>query len=106
MRHLHHFQPAVAVDLERRNFLPDAIDQNLAAAARNRTEASFLEFRNHLAQRHAEGLGKMLKLGRTESVNVDVRIFFADVMEKIDIPIEAQFRMMPPLHQDLNTACG
>src|ERR1051325_10831604 len=45
----------------------------------------------------------MLELRRTESVNVDVRIFFSDVLQKIDIPLEPQFRMMPALHQDLNT---
>src|ERR1700747_826679 len=48
----------------------------------------------------------MLKLRRTESVNIDVRIFFPDVTEQIDVPLERQFRMMPPLHQDLNTAGG
>src|SRR5947199_7612086 len=46
----------------------------------------------------------MLKLRRTEPVNVDVRIFFTDVPQKIDIPLERQFRMMPALHQDLYSA--
>src|SRR6266496_2641835 len=47
----------------------------------------------------------MLKLRRTESVNVDVRIFFTDVLQKIDVPLERQFRMMPALHQDLHSSC-
>src|ERR1051325_2907609 len=46
----------------------------------------------------------MLKLRRTESMNVDVRIFFADVLQKIDVPFKLQFRMMPALHQDLHSA--
>ena len=46
----------------------------------------------------------MLKLRRAESVNINVRIFSANVLQKIDIPLERQFRMMPPLHQDLNPA--
>ena len=39
-------------------------------------------------------------------MNVDVRIFFSDVLQKIDIPAERQFRMMPALHQNLHTARG
>ena len=45
----------------------------------------------------------MLKLRRTEPVNIDVRIFFVDVLQKIDVPFERQFWMMPALHQDLNS---
>src|SRR5437764_14861860 len=48
----------------------------------------------------------MLKLRWTEPVNIDVWIFFADVTQQIDIPLKRQFRMMSPLHQDLNTADG
>src|SRR5438045_9254292 len=48
----------------------------------------------------------MLKLRRTESMNIDVRIFCADVLQKIDVPLEQQFRMMPALHQNLNSAYG
>ena len=44
MRDLHHFQPAVTVDLERRNSFPHAIDQNFPAATRNRTESGFTAF--------------------------------------------------------------
>src|SRR5437773_12234163 len=46
----------------------------------------------------------MLKLRRTEPVNVDVRIFFTDVPQKIDIPLERQSRILPALHQDLYSA--
>src|SRR6476646_685790 len=48
----------------------------------------------------------MLKLRRTEPVDVDVRIFFADVVQEIEVPLERQFRMMPALHQDLYSACS
>jgi hypothetical protein len=37
-------------------------------------------------------------------VDINVRIFFPDVMQKIDVPLELQFRMMPTLHQYLNPA--
>src|ERR1043166_7817060 len=46
----------------------------------------------------------MVKLRRSEPVNVDVRIFFADVLQKIDVPLERQFRVMPALHQDLHSS--
>src|SRR5262245_52573589 len=48
----------------------------------------------------------MVKLRWTESMNIDVRIFFSDVMQKIDVPFERQFRMIPALHQDLHAAGG
>ena len=51
-----------------------------------------------------KSLGEMLELRRAESVDVDVRIFFPDVAEQIEIPIEAELRMMPALHQDLHAA--
>ena len=86
MRDLHDFQPLVALAFKRRDSFPHAVDQNFAAAARDRSEPGFLELRDHFAQRHREHFGKMLELRRAESVNVDVRIFFPDVMEQIEIP--------------------
>jgi hypothetical protein len=46
----------------------------------------------------------MLKLRRAESVDINVRIFLPDVLQKIDVPLERQFRMMPTLHQNLHSA--
>ncbi len=107
MRHLHHLEPLVALAFERRDSLPDGIDQNLAAAAGDRTKPRFLKTRDHFVQRHLERLRKMLELRRAETVDVDLGIFFPDVMEEIDIPIEAELRMMTALHQDLHAArCG
>src|SRR5215813_13079137 len=103
---LHHLQPLIAVNFQRRNFLSHPIHQNFSAPAWNRSESGLFEFRDHFAQGHPEGLREMLKLGRTESMNVDVWIFFPDVTQQIEIPLERQFRMMPPLHQDLNTTNG
>src|SRR5215470_5291356 len=97
VRHLHYLQPFVAVDFQRRNSLPHAVHQNFTAAAWDRTKSSVFEFGNHFPQRHPESFREMLKLGRTESVDIDVRIFVSDVMEEIDIPLERQLRMMPAL---------
>src|SRR5262249_22118801 len=69
-------------------------------------EPGRLKLRNHFSQRHPECLCEMLKLRRTEPVNIDVWIFFADVLQKIGVPFELQFWMMPALHQDLHSACS
>ena len=40
-------------------------------------------------------------------MDIDVRIFFPDVMQKIEIPLKRQLRMVPALHQNLHsTRCG
>src|SRR6266508_5754386 len=106
VRNLHYLQPLVAVDLQRRNFLPHPVNQYLATATRDRAESCFFEFGDRFAQRHPKRLREMLKLRRAESVNIDVRIFVPNVMQKIDVPRERQFGVMPPLHQDLNTTRG
>ena len=49
----------------------------------------------------------MLKLRRTESVNVDMRIFAPDMVQQIEVPLKRKFRMVAALHQDLHAAnCG
>ena len=48
----------------------------------------------------------MLELRRAKTVDVDLRIFFPDVMEQLQVPIEPEFRMVPALHQDLHAAGG
>src|SRR5205085_11940854 len=94
VRDLHHFEPLLAVNFQRRNFFPDAIDQNFATTAVNRSQPRLLKSENHFPQRHPESFREMLKLRRTEPVNVDLRIFFPDVLQKIDIPLESEFRMV------------
>src|SRR5205085_5260224 len=61
---------------------------------------------DHFTQRHPENLRKMLELGRAESVNINVRVFLANMMKQRDVPIELQFRVMPTLHQNLHAAGG
>src|SRR5439155_25562888 len=90
VRCLHYLQPLIAVNFQWRYILPHPIHQNFSAAARNRSKSSLLEFRNHLTHRHPEGLREMLKLRRTESENIDVRIYLPNVTQKIDIPLKSQ----------------
>src|SRR6267143_714879 len=103
MRDLHHLEPLIAVDFERRDFLPYSIDQDFAATTGNRAESSFFKSRYHFAQGHPENIAEMLELRGTESVDVNMRIFFADVPQQIDIPVERQFRVMAALHENLDT---
>src|SRR5262245_22871197 len=77
MSHLHDLQPLVAVDFYWRNPVPHLVHEDFAAATRNRAEPGCLKFRDHFSQRHLECFDEMLKLRWTESVNIDVRIFFA-----------------------------
>jgi hypothetical protein len=46
--------------------------------------------REHFAQGHREEMRKVLQLRRAETVDVNMRIFFADVAEEIEIPIKRQ----------------
>src|SRR6266480_4819337 len=103
---LHHFEPLVALDFQWRNFPAHSVDQNFTATARDRAEAGVFEFCDYLTQRHSKNFREMLELRWTESVNVDVRIFLADVSQQVDVPFKAELRMMSALHQDLNTADG
>src|SRR5262249_31871299 len=75
MRNLHHLEPFIAIALKRRNSLPHPIDQNLATPTGDRAEPGLLECRNDFAKRHPEYLGEMLKLRRTKSMNINMRIF-------------------------------
>ena len=102
MRDLHHLEPFIAIDFERRDFLAHAIDQDFAAATGNRAKSGAFEALYHFAHGHMKNLAKMLKLRRTESVDVNVRIFFANMPQQFDVPIERQFRMMAALHQNLD----
>src|SRR5919106_449330 len=106
VRNLHHFQPLVAVDLQWRNFLAYPIHKNFAATTRNRSESGIFEFGDHFTQWHPESFREVLEFRRAESVNVDVWIFFAYVLQEIDVPNEWQFWMVPPLHQYLNPTFG
>src|SRR5436309_640526 len=104
VRDLHHFQPLIAVNFQRRNLLAHAINQNFAAAARNGAQPRVFELGDHFTQRHPESFRKVLEFRRTESVDIDVGIFRPDMPQKIDIPPECQFWMMSTLHQNLNPA--
>ncbi len=69
-------------------------------------EARFLELGDDLAHRHLKHLREVVELRRAERVDVDVRVFLADVVEQVEIPVDRQLRVMPALHEDLDAADG
>ncbi len=68
MADAHGFEPVVAIALERGDSIADAVYEDLAAAAGDRPEARFHEFRDDLAERHAEDLREVIELRRAEPV--------------------------------------
>ena len=81
--------------------MANLVDQNLAATARDRAQASLAEISNQCFQRLAEHVTKMNKLARAESVNVDLRKFVPNVREQVQVPLLVELRVMAALHQDL-----
>src|SRR4051794_19130023 len=104
MRHIHDLQPIIAHGLQWRDALPHAIDEDFTAAPGYGTEAGPLEISNCFFERFAEHLAKMDKLARAEPMSVDCRKFAFNVRKQIQIPLLAQLRMMPALHQNLRAA--
>ena len=104
VRDAHDLEPVVRVALQRRDLVADLVDENFAAAAGNRAEPRFLEARDDLLQRHAEDFREMVELRRREPVDVDRRVVRPDVVEQVQVVIDAELRMMPALHQNLRAA--
>ena len=84
------------------------IDQNLAAAARNRVQSGLLQSEQHVAQGHVENLMKRPDLRRAEGMNVNAGVFALDEAHQIKVPLERQHlrRHQATLHQDLRSADG
>ena len=82
------------------------VDENFAAAAGNRAESRLLEARDDFFQRHAENLREMVELGRRKAVDVDRRMIRPDVLEQVEVVIDAELRMMAALHENLRAADG
>ena len=59
--------------LAARDLLADAIDQNLAAAARQAAQAGRFQPLEHRPQRQLRDLGEVMNLRRAEAVDVDLR---------------------------------
>ena len=98
MRLVHRLELVVAHRLERRYAFADTFHEYFAPAAGNRTQSGNFEITNDSSQRFFEHFAEMNELARTEPVNVDLRKFRFDVMQKIQIPLLGQFGMVSALH--------
>src|SRR5205809_6607126 len=86
VRDLHHFQPLIAVNFQRRNLLAHAINQNFAAATWNGAQPRVFESGDHFTHGHPESFRNVLELRRTQSVESDVRLFRRDMPQQTDMP--------------------
>ena len=73
MRHIHDLEPVIAHGFERRDALANAINQDFAAATRNRAQPGGFEIGDDRLKRLVEDFAEMDEFARTESVNVDLR---------------------------------
>ena len=80
-----------------------ALDEDLAAAARDRVEARLLQLANDVARVHAEQLREEVDFARAEAVDVD-RVVALDVPQQVEVPLERDVRIVPALHEDLHAA--
>lgn len=102
----HHFEPAVGIAFQRSDAVADTVHEDFPATARNRPESGFDELGDDFPDRHAEDFGKVVELRRAEAVDIDLRIFFPDVGEHIQVEIDAEFRVVASLEEDLHATFG
>ncbi len=69
-------------------------------------EARLLEARDDLLQRQAEDLREMVELRRREAVDVDRRVVLPDVLQQVQVVVDAELGVVPALHEDLRAADG
>ncbi len=96
-------QPLVGLRLLAGDPLAHLVHQNLPAPTRDAVEPRLTELADDLRHRQAEPLGKEHDLGRREPVDVD-RMVALDVAHEIQIPLERDVGVVPPLHEDLDAA--
>src|SRR5690606_37778222 len=96
-------EPLVGLSLLLRDPLPDRVDEDLAAAARDAVEARLLELADDLGDLEPEPLAEENDLRRREPVDVD-RMMALDVAHQLEIPLERDVRVVAALEKDLDPA--
>src|ERR1041385_3483090 len=97
VRCLHHVEPLLAGAFERRDAVAHLVHEYFAATARYRPQPGMLELPDDFGHRHFEYFREMTKLWWREAVDVHLRKVGADVMQQVEIVIDAQLRMVPAL---------
>src|SRR6202022_3059433 len=99
-------QPLLSIALERCNPISHVINQDFASPTRDRSKSGLFEPQDNFTQRQPEYFSKMIKLRRTECVNVDLRILLPDVIQQVEVIVDAQLRVVTALHQYLDPSDG
>src|SRR4051812_24395154 len=101
----HHREPVVRLRLLRRDLLADAVDEDLAAAARDRVETGIAQARDRLPERELAAPCDVLHLGRGQRVQVDL-VASLDRAKEIFVVVDREVGMMAALHEQPGAAEG
>src|SRR5262249_33287834 len=96
-------EPLVGLRLLRRDLVADAVDQDLAAAARDRVEARVAQPRDRLPEGQPAPPRDVLHLGRRQRMQVDL-VARLDRPEEILVVRDVEVGMVPALHQQAGAA--
>ncbi len=102
----HDAQPLVGGGLQGGDVLADLVHQDLRSPARHGVHAGGAELLEDVHDLHLEQLGEVGDLGGREGVQGDVGMGPLDGGQELQVPIESQVGVVPPLEQDLGGALG
>ncbi len=103
VRLAHHVEPLGGLRLLRRDDVAHPVNQDLAAAARDRVEAGVAQARERLPDRQLRAARDVLDLRRRERVQVDL-VALLDAPEEILVVVEREIGMVPALHEQAGPA--
>ena len=95
----HDVEPLLGLRLLRRDDRPDAVDEDLGAAAGNGVEAGVAKPRQRLGHGQLRAPRDVLDLGRREGVQVDL-VPGLDRAEEILVVVDPEVGVMTALHQE------
>ena len=99
----HDLEPPVGARLLRRCDVPHALDEDLAAAPRDRVEPGGLQLAHDRARVDAEQRREEVDFAWGKAVDMD-RVIPLDVTQQIQIPVQRDIRIVSALDQDLHAA--
>ena len=99
VRLAHHLKPLLALGLLRGEDVPHAVDEDLAAAARDRVEPSVAQTRDGVGNREVRAPRNERDLRRRERMQVELRVPLLDRAEDVLVPLDAKVWVVTALHQ-------
>jgi hypothetical protein len=104
VRNAVHLQPGLGVLLAGGDEPPDAIGEDLGAAAGQRAEPRVFELAQHLLVREAREVGHVVDLARREALEVHVRHRLLQPSDDLEVVVEVHVRALAADHVDLREA--